>query len=84
MTILSLIFVVSKTSVSPVVPSIDLLSVDVLADTTNAEWRSKTAKERARKVELADCSFAAFGIPLPEHFMQIPFQQMTKWVAHDR
>jgi len=56
--------------------------VVVLADTTNAEWRSKTAKATARKVELADCSFAVFGIPLPEHFRFVS-NRFTKWVAHD-
>src|SRR5207245_2020105 len=36
------------------------------------------------RVKLAECDFAALGIPLPEHFMEIPFHQMTEWVAHDR
>jgi len=32
----------------------DLLSVALFADTTNAEWRSKTAKQKARKVDPND------------------------------
>lgn len=35
------------------------------------------------RIDLADCDLAAYGIPLAEHFAQIPFHPMTEGVAHD-
>jgi hypothetical protein len=59
----------------------DFVDLCVKGVTTN-DPRVGFKEDTGLGIELADGDLAALGIPLAEHLMQIPFHQVTEWVAH--